>query len=599
MAAITISAIWILSCKEMQSETKVAIGVGSGELINQIPGAPNISKFTHWLAGFKVSDSYSSQGGIVFSDIAKPEDNLAIKDPVLRFITKEITRLEAFIKFLEKPNKNSEDTQKIKDILQVESEEVYDLIMTLLDKNYTPPPLSNTGIEKINDFALFIKLTDNEFSIFFAQELLGAIFKDQNSQQVITGLEAEKDAYFRALIPKHLETLGDETNIKVMRKSLAGLNGLQRYLNGGTLTNVGGAYQNQGLEIVGLPAAFIHFHEKFRRNKRDGQKLAGAPNIPLLQGKLDKASKLQGDDNEARSTQPSSETSESATNWGTIFESFYGSGLTNNDRLIAENQRLIQFHKKLQPKFDCKNMDLDPDGLIYCNYYGVYADTYVDESLGYKNPSNEGENFNLTEACQLPSYSFALVQYNHSPVQNQGREGACTAYGLIHALEATIQSVSPKTYVSASKLWAEYRRPYTSSALKAAMAGFNNSGFLTAENGKTLKITGENKLYTIQDIKRALACEGKAVSFASSINSSWFQSTRNGGKVNCNSVSTGAGHAYAIVGYDDTVMPAVFLIKNSWGERWGTTGYATIEQSCWNTPGFRPSASTLNYKMGK
>jgi C1A family cysteine protease len=244
---------------------------------------------------------------------------------------------------------------------------------------------------------------------------------------------------------------------------------------------------------------------------------------------------------------------------------------------------------------NCKKQGLDSEGLVYCNLYGAYSNVPVGKNA---QTSSFGSYLNLNEEqCEIPEYSYALVQYNHSPVQNQGREGACTAYGLIHALEATIQSVSPDTHISAQKLWDEYRSPYTNAAYSAATRGFNGSGVLTANNGVQVRVRGETRLRTIEDIKKAIACKGLGVKVASNVNNSWFQSSRGGDSVNCDSASSGAGHAYSFVGYDDTVSPPVFIIKNSWGSGWKSDGYATIDQSCWNSSTYAGSAEVMDYEI--
>ena len=47
--------------------------------------------------------------------------------------------------------------------------------------------------------------------------------------------------------------------------------------------------------------------------------------------------------------------------------------------------------------------------------------------------------------------------------------------------------------------------------------------------------------------------------------------------------TSGINHAVTVVGYNNTVSPAYWIVKNSWGENWGENGYFRIikgSQAC-------------------
>jgi C1A family cysteine protease len=163
------------------------------------------------------------------------------------------------------------------------------------------------------------------------------------------------------------------------------------------------------------------------------------------------------------------------------------------------------------------------------------------------------------------SYSFYLIAKYGTKVQNQGSEGACTAFGNAHTIGAIAKAKGKTGEYDAWKIWnAQGQQPNLESSLRATkQMDFDGLRISRVEDKDT----------SVESFKR-LIDSGKPVYAGSDIDGSWHQDT---GKLTCNGGKIGA-HAYSIQGYDDASRQ--FIVKNSWGDSWGDQGFATISYDC-------------------
>ncbi len=178
-------------------------------------------------------------------------------------------------------------------------------------------------------------------------------------------------------------------------------------------------------------------------------------------------------------------------------------------------------------------------------------------------------------------------------ILDQGREGACTGFGLaavINLLNAPRRraganelprSVSPRMLYQMAKLHDEWEgTDYEGSSIRGALKGFFHNGVcseelapynadernwtLTPKQAEAARLVGLGVYYRLRPniIDYHTALNETGVIYASArVHTGWIKPE--GGVIQPSEVHTG-GHAFAIVGYDDLG----FLVQNSWGAGW-------------------------------
>lgn len=190
------------------------------------------------------------------------------------------------------------------------------------------------------------------------------------------------------------------------------------------------------------------------------------------------------------------------------------------------------------------------------------------------------------------------------PVLDQGKEGACTGYGLATVANYLLKtrSVRPDaTAVSARMLYNMAKRydewpgeDYEGSSARGAMKGWHKHGIcagrLWADRDADDELTAERAADAITRplgsyfrvnhkdlVAMHSAISEVGVLFATSrVHSGWMD-VRTGDSDIRYAPDTLGGHAFAIVGYDERG----FWIQNSWGADWGSGGLARIGYDDW------------------
>lgn len=191
------------------------------------------------------------------------------------------------------------------------------------------------------------------------------------------------------------------------------------------------------------------------------------------------------------------------------------------------------------------------------------------------------------------------------PILNQGREGACTGFGLATVANYLLRRrkvvpdptpVSPRMMYQMAKRYDEWPgEGYTGASARGAMKGWHKHGVCSAERwpyqatGAPGSLTDER---TADALKRPLgayfrvnhkdlvamhsAMAEVGILFATaSVHKGWMRVGRDG--VISYPQDKLGGHAFAIVAYDDQG----FWIQNSWGDRWGREGFALVSYDDW------------------
>ena len=195
-------------------------------------------------------------------------------------------------------------------------------------------------------------------------------------------------------------------------------------------------------------------------------------------------------------------------------------------------------------------------------------------------------------------------------VLNQGREGACTGFGLAtvanyllrrRAIDPSVEQVSPRMLYEMAKRYDEWPgEVYSGSSARGAMKGWHKHGvcletswsYAPEQPGAfTETITADaarrplGAYYRVnhEDIvaMHSAIAEVGVLYATATVHKGWEAVAKYGDiPFNLGDQILG-GHAFAIVAYDENG----FWIQNSWGIDWGFNGFARITYDDWLTNG--------------
>lgn len=194
----------------------------------------------------------------------------------------------------------------------------------------------------------------------------------------------------------------------------------------------------------------------------------------------------------------------------------------------------------------------------------------------------------LTYSASLAPLPGELYpDWRHLRILDQGRQGACTGFGLAAAINYLRAARGQPGPVSPAMLFAMAKRydqwpgeDYEHSSSRGAMKGWHKHGACSAalwparsKKGLTPAIQAQAQevplgayfrvFSRINDVQAALRDVG--VLFASAATHSGWDAPQDGAIAWNPEEPAGAGHAFAILGYTRDG----FLIQNSWGPSWG------------------------------
>jgi hypothetical protein len=193
-----------------------------------------------------------------------------------------------------------------------------------------------------------------------------------------------------------------------------------------------------------------------------------------------------------------------------------------------------------------------------------------------------------------------------SPVRqvlDQGREGACTGFGLAAVIDLLLtrrgvhdRKVSPRMLYEMARKYDEWKgEDYAGSSCRGAIQGWHNMGVcsedlapykasekdwsLNIAQAKDARATTLGAYYRVSkrlsDYHAALNEAG--VLYASArVHKGWYRGAVKDGRIPFKPGSVG-GHAFAIIGYNRNG----FWVQNSWGEKWGDNGVALWSYEDW------------------
>ncbi len=199
----------------------------------------------------------------------------------------------------------------------------------------------------------------------------------------------------------------------------------------------------------------------------------------------------------------------------------------------------------------------------------------------------------------------ALEKYCEAgvPIRDQGREGACTGFGLATVVNYLLRmpamvgaaNVSPRMLYEMARHYDEWPgEAYVGSSARGAMKGWHKHGIcaeekwpytkkggseLTAERSKDAMRHPLGAYYRVNH--RDLVCMHAAMTevgvlYATAQVHAGWDDDGSDGLIALSKDITG-GHAFAVVGYDENG----FWIQNSWGASSGKNGFCHVQYDDW------------------
>lgn len=188
------------------------------------------------------------------------------------------------------------------------------------------------------------------------------------------------------------------------------------------------------------------------------------------------------------------------------------------------------------------------------------------------------------------------------PILDQGREGACTGFGLatvVHYLQHArkrvpdLQAISPFMLYDMARRYDEWPgENYEGSSCRGAMKGWHKHGVCDLELWPASDNSALSEQRANDAARRPLGAYFRVNHFdlvamhaaitevgvlyvSSNVHSGWGGVGKDG-KIKLVDDNIG-GHAFALVAYDERG----FWLQNSWGELWGQEGFAHISYEDW------------------
>ena len=217
------------------------------------------------------------------------------------------------------------------------------------------------------------------------------------------------------------------------------------------------------------------------------------------------------------------------------------------------------------------------------------------DSLDFRDQMYTASLYEVPTKIDLKEYTSWKV-----PILDQGKEGACTGYGLATVAHYLLRrrkiipdqrSVSPKMFYEMAKRYDEWPgEDYSGSSARGAMKGWYKHGVCGED---CYKATGKlNDAITADALQRPLgayyrvnhkdlvamhsAMAEVGILYATSIVHGGWDNAGKDGIIKYEEKPLG-GHAFAIVAYDHDG----FWIQNSWGKDWGKNGFGHISYDDW------------------
>ena len=599
VALFVCGVLSVTSCKQKNyARTKSFLALNARVAAGD---APSFNAVAKWFAG--ASDTASPQGDEILA-VAPPP----LRDGVVRYVRQQAVRTGEF-------QRSISDKSALEKLLDAETQEMMDIVLALINPRHVPKTddlfaalILVPGIRDYMDSSalpalmVIMQRPLNDLYGSMEQERLNYLkmlkanyLSGSGSSQKLTDDLGRNCAWLNAFLMKAMEPVSQPLCAATAQSNGTGGGAVPRFLAlfGNLVRNLEWQRQMQAAQI--------------------GPQLPGnrpisldAPNLSVLRGVIPQSSLGRGADYQSnegpgRSVIPQEPGQANPEESSTCQEGFVYEGnacvqvqpagediISPDDWPPPETPELVAMltgkaNRALEipgpPSLDCAKSGHRGMSLVICQRYIAYLPKYEDmRSKGF-NPRSK--DFGLPPQGSTQPKNFNLILYAASPVQNQGSEGACTAFGLTHTVIANMKAFDPNYTFDAWSLWNRYKNPYVGEAGDAAKGEPMGNARVT----DIRDLSGADQMVQVLD-------GGKAIFASSKVDGSWHGAGKDSASLTCG--GGGKGHAYSIQGYVRDASAkggGWFIVKNSWGRWWGEDGYGYLPFDCMN--GGDASAQTV------
>lgn len=581
--ALTGTALGCAPTSDLDSQVRSFLGIEAGQNDAVRNGdAPTFVALSDWFNGFVVGGATSGGGQTLsFSTLSQriPTQSQA---SLASYVDSQLAR-NAVLKQALAAN----DDATLGDLLELETRELYDIVMVMLNRRYQP--------QTADGFAAFLAGSRTVSYVHtFALEFLSKALSTRLLTEVQASLEVERANYLKSLTSLYLGNAtakaklasdldAEAQALAAMRQALAGGAGLA--LNGDDGTAAGG-------QVTGGAAALAQYQAGL--GDYTSALGAGLPTdlIALAQGDPTETAYEGGAATTAASTATATQIAAGQNPAAPDPSSQNAQGARTSASLTDLAPTPLAAIIPPVPPIDCTKMGLTGKALITCQFHFAYAQTVIHPNV------KRVATRQLRSLGEDDSANTATLEAAHTPTLDQGQEPSCTSHALAYGVNAFLNAgVAAATSLSLDAapscdpedIWAAQGEDAELTAAMDAVRVNGCAGVTVAEASETavlstLSLDDQTSAPSVDEQVMTQIDQGGVIYIGVNIDASWIAGG-GGAEFGLDDSApsvygcdpSGPGHALLATGYQHVNGNLVLVVHNSWGDDWGSKGYALMD----------------------